>query len=173
MSVVLRTSLAPARVPTLSLAAGVAVAEALIDATGVDARLKWPNDVLIDGRKVAGLLLERHGDVVILGIGINVTRGAVPAALAAQATSIVGQGGCADREVILAAVVDAVTGWRARLERDGFDPVRARWTVLAAMLGQRVTVDGITGTALGLDADGALLLESAQGVVRLLAGEVT
>ena len=172
MSIVLRTSLPPARVPTLSIAAGVAVAEALAKGAGVDARLKWPNDVLVGGKKIAGVLLERHGDAVILGIGINVTPDAVPAALAALATSIAGEGGRADRDAVLAAVVDAVARWRARLERDGFAPVRERWMALAAMLGRQVTVDGVAGTALGLDVDGALLIETGAGPRRVLAGDV-
>jgi BirA family biotin operon repressor/biotin-[acetyl-CoA-carboxylase] ligase len=172
MSVILRTTLPPARLPTLSLAAGVAVAESLGAVAGIDARLKWPNDVLVHGRKIAGVLLERHGEAVILGIGINVTRDAVPAELAAQATSIEAEGARADRDAIVAAVAEAAARWRTRLETDGFDPVRARWTALAAMLGGRVTADGVAGTALGLDEDGALLIETASGPTRVLAGDV-
>jgi BirA family biotin operon repressor/biotin-[acetyl-CoA-carboxylase] ligase len=69
-------------------------------------------------------------------------------------------------------VLSAVTWWSARLEQEGFDPVRARWTALAAMLGTRVSVDGVAGTALGLDADGALVIEASTGVARVLAGDV-
>lgn len=172
LSVVVRTSLPAARLPTLSIAAGVAVAEALRAVSGLDARLKWPNDVLVGGRKIAGVLLERHGDVVILGIGINVTPEAVPAELAAQATSIASEGATPDREALLAAVLETVAGWRTRLERDGFEPLRARWTALAGMLGRRIAVDGIVGTAAGLDADGALLVETDAGPARVLAGDV-
>lgn len=172
MSVVLRTALPAARWPSLSIAAGVAVAEALIDVAGLDARLKWPNDVLVDGRKISGVLLERHGDAVILGIGVNVTRAAVPAELQGRATSIEGAGGHADREALLAAVLASVRRWRDRVERDGFEPVRARWTALAAMLGRRVTVDGVDGTARGIDHDGALLLETDAGTTRIVAGDM-
>ena len=180
MSIILRTSLPAARVATLSIAAGVAVAEALRDVAGVDARLKWPNDALVDGRKIAGVLLERHGEAVILGIGINVTRDAVPADLDALATSIERERNDAervDRDVVLQAVVDAVARWRGTLERDGFEPVRARWTALAMMLGRRVTVDGVAGIARGLDVDGALLIESEEPssrreVTRVVAGDV-
>ncbi len=171
-SMILRTALAPARLPTLSLAAGVAVAEALISTAGVDARLKWPNDVRVGARKIAGVLLERHGVAVLLGIGVNVAQRAVPAELAAHATSIAIEGGRADRDAILEAVLAAVAHWRARLEQEGFAPVRERWTALAAMLGGRVSVDGIVGTALGLDADGALLIETSTGTTRILAGDV-
>jgi BirA family biotin operon repressor/biotin-[acetyl-CoA-carboxylase] ligase len=172
LSVILRTTLPVAQMPTLSIAAGVAVAEALIASAGVEARLKWPNDVLVGGRKVAGVLLERHGDAVILGIGVNVAQTS-SRALAPQATSIAIEGGRPDREAILGAVLAAVATWRGRLEREGFEPVRARWTALASMVGRRVTADGKVGTALGLDDDGALLIDTATGAARVLAGDVT
>jgi BirA family biotin operon repressor/biotin-[acetyl-CoA-carboxylase] ligase len=171
LSVVLRTSLPLARLPTLSIAAGVAVAEALIEC-GVDVRLKWPNDVVVGGRKIAGVLLERHGDAVILGLGVNVAQTSVRSQLAAQATSVAIEGGRADRDAVLVAVLAAVTRWRARLEREGFEPVRARWTALASMLGRRVTADAVAGTAIGLDDDGALLVETEAGATRVLAGDV-
>jgi BirA family biotin operon repressor/biotin-[acetyl-CoA-carboxylase] ligase len=160
-----------ARLPTLSIAAGVAVAEALIEC-GVDARLKWPNDVVVGGRKIAGVLLERHGDAVILGLGVNVAQRSVRSQLAAQATSVAIEGGRADRDAVLAAVLAAVARWRGRLEREGFEPVRARWTALASMLGRRVTADAVAGTAIGLDDDGALLVETEAGATRVLAGDV-
>src|SRR6185295_4186783 len=167
VSVVLRTSLPPARLPTLSIAAGVAVAEALHAEAGLDARLKWPNDVLVGGRKIAGVLLERRGDAVILGIGINVTRDAIPSELAERATSIADEGGSPDREALL-----AIGRWRARLERDGFEPVRAQWMAQTGMLGRPVTVEGVAGTALGIDTDGALLVQTETGPTRVLAGDV-
>jgi BirA family biotin operon repressor/biotin-[acetyl-CoA-carboxylase] ligase len=172
VSIVLRTSLPLARVPTLSIAAGVAVAEALIESAGVEARLKWPNDVLVGGRKIAGVLLERHGDVVILGIGINVGQTFAEGDLTDRATSVRREGGRADRDAILAAVLAATVRWRARLEQEGFDQIRARWTALASTLGRRVTADTVVGTALGLDDDGALIVETDTGITRVLAGDV-
>jgi BirA family biotin operon repressor/biotin-[acetyl-CoA-carboxylase] ligase len=172
LSIVVRSSLPLARLPTLSLAAGVAVVDALAN-VGVDARLKWPNDALVGERKIAGILLERRGDVVVLGVGINVTSAAMPADVAARATSVAAEAGTADRDALLAALVAAFGRWRAVLEREGFEPVRRRWTERAAMLGRRVTVDGIEGTALGLDEDGALLVATAAGTTRVVAGDVT
>jgi BirA family biotin operon repressor/biotin-[acetyl-CoA-carboxylase] ligase len=156
----------------LSIAAGVAVAETLRAVAKLDARLKWPNDVLVGGRKIAGVLLERHGEAVILGIGINVTRDAVPLDLATQATSIAREGASPDREELLTALLDVVAVWRGRLEREGFDPIQAQWTALAGMLGRPVAVDGVAGTALGIDADGALLVQTEGGSTRILAGDV-
>jgi BirA family transcriptional regulator, biotin operon repressor / biotin---[acetyl-CoA-carboxylase] ligase len=171
VSVVVRSSLPVPRLPMLSLAAGVAVVDALED-VGVRARLKWPNDALVGGRKIAGILLERHGHAVVLGVGINVSPGAIPPDVAARATSVAGERGTADREVLLTALLAALTRWRTVLERDGFEPVRMGWTERAAGLGQRITVDGIEGTALGLDDDGALLVATPGGTRRVVAGDV-
>ena len=172
LSMVLRTSLPLAKVPLLSLAAGVAVAEALIAVGGVRARLKWPNDVLVGGRKIAGVLLERREPAVILGIGINVAPESVPPDMVEFATSVAQEGGHADREALLARVLDEVAAWRARLEGVGFEPVRARWTALASMLGRPIAVDGVAGTASGLDEDGALLLQADGRTLRIFAGDV-
>ena len=170
VSVITRPVLAPAQLPTLSLAAGVAVIDALA-AVGVTARLKWPNDALVDGRKIAGVLLERHGDAVVLGIGINVRHAAIPPVLAEHATSVAGEGGDADRERLLQALLRALDHWRATLECDGFEAVRARWSEVAT-LGQRVSVDGVAGVAAGIDHDGALLVATESGTARVIAGDV-
>ena len=90
-SIILRPRLQPARLPTLSLAAGVAVVEALERVTGLKPRLKWPNDVLVDGRKLAGILLESRigpSPLVVLGIGVNLAQRVFPADLAERATSV-------------------------------------------------------------------------------------
>ena len=170
LSVVVRTPLPAARVPLLSLAAAVGVAEALRGAGHVEARLKWPNDVHVDGRKIAGILLERRGDVVLLGIGVNVSQREFDADL--EATSLALAGGGSDRESVLAAVLAEVTRWRQRLEQDGFEVVRARWMALATTPGRQVRVESVVGTALGLDEDGALLIDDGTATVRVLAGDV-
>ena len=172
LSVILRSSLPAARLPLLSLASAVAVAEALIAVAGVDARLKWPNDVQVRGRKIAGILLERRGDAIVLGIGVNVMQPALVPELDAVATSIAREHGHTDREALLAEVLDRVGQWRARLEREGFTPLRARWTALATTPGRYVTAEGVSGVARGLDSDGALIIETAAGATRVLAGDV-
>lgn len=172
LSLVLRPRLLPDALPALSLATAVAVAEAIRATAGADARLKWPNDVLVGERKVAGILLEaRHEPdvVVVAGIGINLRPDAIPPALAARATCL---GAGVDREALLRAVLAAVDRWRRRLEAEGFEPVRARWLALSDAVGRRVERDGVAGLVVGLDADGALLVEDAGGVQRVRAGEV-
>ena len=171
MSVIMRTSAPGSRLPLLSLAAAVGVAEALQDVAGVDARLKWPNDVHVHERKIAGILLECRGNVVLLGVGVNVAQREVAADLAA--TSIALEGGHTDRDMLLCAVRAAIAHRRAQVEHGELCALRSRWTELATTLGRRVTVDGVTGMAQGLDDDGALLiLDETGATVRVLAGDV-
>ncbi len=181
-SIVLRPRLEPARLPGLSLAAGVAVAEALARAAGLSPRLKWPNDVLLGGRKIAGILLESRvsgagegGPVTaVLGIGINLGQRMFPADLGQRATSVwLASGRMVDRDVLLAALLNAVGEWRRRLEYRGFATVRARWRELSDTLGRTVTVDGVSGVAVDVDVDGALLVHDAEGRRhRVVAGDV-
>ena len=172
LSVILRSSLPAAQLPLLSLASAVAVAEALIAVAGVDARLKWPNDVQVRGRKIAGILLERRADAIVLGIGVNVMQPELVPELDAVTTSIARENGRTDREGLLSVVLDRVRQWRGRLEREGFAPVRARWTALATTPGRHVSAEGVTGVARGLDSDGALIIETDAGATRVLAGDV-
>ncbi|MEX2145660.1 MAG: biotin--[acetyl-CoA-carboxylase] ligase [Candidatus Rokuibacteriota bacterium] len=176
-SVVLYPRLAVASLGGLSFAAALAVAEALQSQTGLAPRLKWPNDVLVDRRKIAGILLESRATpapVVVVGFGINLTQTAFPPAIADRATSVALAGGRAtSAESLLDAVVRALGRWRSRLEVEGFEPLRRRWCVLADTLGRRVTIDGAEALAVDLDADGALLVERDGLRRRVVAGEVT
>ncbi|HEU4369938.1 MAG TPA: biotin--[acetyl-CoA-carboxylase] ligase [Methylomirabilota bacterium] len=177
-SIVLRPRLDPVRLPGLSLAAAVAVAEALTRTAGLTPRLKWPNDVLVGGRKIAGILLESRvtGEqaTTIIGVGVNLAQRVFPADLAQRATSVwLASGRVVDRDSLLAALLDALAEWRRRLERQGFAPVRTRWRALADTLGRPVTVDGVSGVAVDVDADGALVVADTDGRRRrVMAGEV-
>lgn len=162
-SIILRPRLVPAAWPLLSLAAAVAVARAIRRLAGIEARLKWPNDVMVGGRKLAGILLEsRTGErpVVVVGIGINVGQHRWPPDLEERATSVQEASGRAiDRETLLVAVIEELSTWRGRLEREGVAPVRAEWLALSDTIGRTVAVDGLRGVAIDLDATGALVLE--------------
>lgn len=181
-SILVRPSGPPARWGGYSLASALAVADALARVAGLGARLKWPNDVLVGGRKIAGILLESRlpaaggpggAGVIAVGIGVNLGQRAFPAGLAARATSVtVETGRVVERDAALTALLDAFDGWRARLEREGLAPVRERWLALADTIGRRVTVDGISGVAVDLDADGALVLEDGARRHRVVAGEL-
>lgn len=178
-TILVRPRLATAQWPAYSLVAAVAVAETLARTAALAARLKWPNDVLIAGRKIAGILLESRmvGDVpaavVAIGVGINLAQRAFPAALAARATSVaIETGRTVARDAMLGALLEAFDAWRARLEGEGMAPVRARWLALADTIGRRVSIDGVSGVAVDLDPDGALVLEGAGRRHRVTAGEV-
>jgi BirA family biotin operon repressor/biotin-[acetyl-CoA-carboxylase] ligase len=174
-TILVRPRVAPERWSVYSLASAVAVAEALAAATGIEARLKWPNDVLVRGRKIAGILLESRlpSLVIAVGIGINLAQRAFPAGLAARATSVMLETERpVERDAMLHALLEAFDAWRARLEADGPAPVRERWLALAETIGRRVSVDGVTGVAVDLDEDGALVLEDGPNRHRVVAGEV-
>ncbi|MBI1848327.1 MAG: biotin--[acetyl-CoA-carboxylase] ligase [Candidatus Rokubacteria bacterium] len=172
-SIVLRPALAPGRLPLLSYAAALAVGDALQRVAALPSRLKWPNDVRASGGKIAGILLEARGDrrpVTVVGIGINLAQRAFPAHLAG-ATSVARETGVVpDRDALLAALRDALETWRATLEREGFEPLRRTWLARAETIGRAVSVGGRTGMAVDLDSDGALVLETPQGVARVFAG---
>jgi BirA family biotin operon repressor/biotin-[acetyl-CoA-carboxylase] ligase len=185
MSVLVRPRGAPDRWGGYSLASALAVADALARVAGLSTRLKWPNDVLVAGRKIAGILLESRmpaagtagpaggAGVIAVGIGINLGQRAFPAGLAARATSVALETGRpVERDAALTAVLEAFDAWRARLEADGLAPIRARWLALADTIGRRVSVDGVSGVAVDLDPDGALVLQDGEHRHRVVAGEV-
>ncbi len=177
VSILLRPRLTPPRLPALSHVAAVAVAEALAAVAALAPRLKWPNDVLVGGRKIAGILLESRlsasAATTVLGVGVNLAQRVFPGALAATATSVALQtGSVVDRDVLLGALLDRFDAWRACLEGEGFPPVRQRWLALSETIGRRVTVDGLTGRAVDLDQDGALVLETPAGRRRVVAGTI-
>jgi BirA family biotin operon repressor/biotin-[acetyl-CoA-carboxylase] ligase len=172
VSVLLRPALPPSLRPLLSYAASVAVVGTL-GTLGLDARVKWPNDVLVAGRKVAGILLEAREGVVVVGVGLNVNQQRFPPELAARATSVALETGRAtDRGVVLATLLDELDRWRACLEREGFAPVRERWRAVSDTLGRGVRVADVAGVAVDLDASGALVVDAAGGRRRVVAGEL-
>ena len=175
-SIILRPRLPPARLPTLSLTAGVAVVEALERVTGLKPRLKWPNDVLVDGRKLAGILLESRigpSPLVVLGIGVNLAQRVFPADLAERATSVrLASGRRVDADVLLTAILESLDAWRTRLETEGWAPIRERWRALTETLGRRVSIDGVQGIAVDVDEDGALIVAEGDVRRRVVAGEV-
>jgi BirA family biotin operon repressor/biotin-[acetyl-CoA-carboxylase] ligase len=182
-SVVLRPDLPPSRAPELTLVASVAVCEALRQA-GVDARIKWPNDLLVSGRKIAGILTELAADPdqvhwVVLGVGVNVNARAedFPAEVRAEATSILlERGQAAPRALFAAACFTALEGWLDRHAEGGFPAIRKAWKGHSATLGREVAVRldarEIVGVAEDLDESGALLVRTESGVERILSGEV-
>ncbi|MEA2419947.1 MAG: BirA family transcriptional regulator [Thermoleophilaceae bacterium] len=151
---------------TLPLAAAVAVCEAL----PVEAQIKWPNDVWIEGRKVAGILVEARPQEgwAVLGIGLNVTTEELPAEL--EATSLLLAGAALSPDQALAALLEALRVWLPRPSSD----VLAAWRSRDALLGRAVRWSNGSkeGVAAGVDDSGALIVETVDGRVTLDAGEV-
>ncbi len=180
MSIVLRPRIPADLAPQLSLVAAVAVVEAL-DTAGMTAGIRWPNDVMAGERKICGLLPEavttREGALehVILGIGLNVNQRDFPASIRMLATSVrIETGRERAVEETRDAVLAALEGWCRRFVETGLDTVRPAWLARAQGIGRRArAADGREGVAVGLAADGALLLRTDGGeAVRVLAGEV-
>lgn len=163
---------------TLSLVAGVA-AYAAVEATapGISGlALKWPNDLLLRGDKLAGILLERRGDAVIVGIGVNLAQ--APQLPHRKTASLAAKGHAVERDTF-ADMLDTCWGHALRLWRSGgWDQLRADWIARAHPFGTALKVHGPDGDALhgtfaGLDPDGALQLQLAGGTRRTIhAGEV-
>jgi BirA family biotin operon repressor/biotin-[acetyl-CoA-carboxylase] ligase len=150
----------------LPLSAGVAVAEIV----GPDARVKWPNDVLVEGRKVAGILVEGRPQEAwaVVGIGVNVavTPDTFPPDLRDRAGTL----GLSTSEVepTLERLLDRLESWIAASEEEVLEAVRAR----DALLGRPLKWAGGEGTGAGIDGDGRLVVATAEGKVALEAGEV-
>ena len=182
-SLVLRPELPPQRAPELTLLAAVAVAETL-QGEGVEASIKWPNDLQVAGKKIAGILTELSAEAdrvhfVVLGIGVNLNAGPTdfPADVAEMATSAMRVlGHKVNRAAFLARLMKVLEHWLDLHEEQGFGPVRARWRVLSSTLGLEVLVKTerreLRGLAEDIDVDGALLLRTEDGLERVLAGDV-
>jgi BirA family transcriptional regulator, biotin operon repressor / biotin---[acetyl-CoA-carboxylase] ligase len=161
--------------PQLSLVGGLAAALAVEESLGLAAQIKWPNDVMVDRRKVAGVLAEAREGVVVLGIGINVnqTREQLPEdarVAAASLRTIDGRVRDRERELgSLLAHLDRLYGaWRA----GGLDAVYDDLGARDFLRGRRVSIDGVEGTAAMIVRDGRLEVATASGPVLVESGEV-
>lgn len=184
LSLILRPGCPPSRAAQLSFLPALALGDALAELlpAGPEIRFKWPNDVLLDGAKVAGILLEAEGTAearvrwVILGMGVNLrdhppdTETAATDVLAATGTALA-------PERALEALLAAIDRWRGRWEADGFAPLREAWLARAKGLGEPIRVrlprTTLQGRFAGLDHDGALLLDTGEATpIRIGAGDV-
>jgi BirA family transcriptional regulator, biotin operon repressor / biotin---[acetyl-CoA-carboxylase] ligase len=179
LSVLLRPTVPPARLGWLPLLAGVALAEAVRRIARIDAYLKWPNDLLLQGdRKTAGILAETADGAVVLGIGLNVTlrEEELPRP---DATSLALAGAeNTDRDPLLRALLRALADWYVRFAEHGGDPeasgLREAYIFHCGTIGRRVSVDlpggsVLEGQASGIDGDGRLQVTDRFGAVRTVA----
>lgn len=183
LSVILRPQLPPQRAAELTLLASVATCDACRQA-GVDAGIKWPNDVLVGGRKVAGILTELSAEPevvhwVVVGIGVNLNAGPddFPPGVREIATSLAeARGQPVPRALFAAALLASLEQWLDVHAADGFGPVREAWRERSVTLGREVRVESdgaeVAGVAEDVDASGALLVRTAGGVVRVVSGDV-
>ncbi len=179
VSVLLRPAGSPAAAPQLALVGGLAVADALAEAARVSARIRWPNDLLMDGRKVCGILAEASSDGagrlhhVILGIGVNLNQTAFPEPLTERATSlrlVTGRPHAA--ESVLAAVLAQLARRYAAWQAGGFGALRPAWLAQSMLPGQMVRLpDGGLGPAVDVGDDGVLLARAGDGrLLRIVSG---
>ena len=164
----------------LTLAAGVALAEAVERLTGLRADIKWPNDLLVGRRKLAGILAESApGGYVVLGYGLNVSAAAFPADLAQRATSLESElGRAVDRPAMCAETIAAIAGRYTDLVEGRFDAILDEWRRRAPSSRQRrvawETPSGpLSGVTAGIDEHGALLVRVADRVERIVGGVLT
>lgn len=181
MTLLLRPQLVTAQTSQIALLGGLAVLEGIQQASGLKPQLKWPNDVLLHGKKVAGVLAEaaftgNQLDYVVLGMGVNINSGPPPDLLTEYAaTSLAAEAGApCDREAIAQAILAA---FAQRYPQLGTPALAQAWSGHLAMRGQPVKVVGpaetVEGVLLDVRADGALILQLANGATHtVLAGDV-
>ena len=186
-SIILRPPIPPPTAPKITLLAGVAGANALARVSGLDARIKWPNDIFIRGKKVAGILSEMEAEgertqFIILGVGVNVNweKEEIPPSLREMATSLrVEAGKEFSRAVVAAELFEELEREYALFPKEGFSSrLQREWNRLSWVNQKWATITVMDkkfeGQVLGLDTDGALLLIDQEGNTRrFIAGDVS
>lgn len=184
LSVLLRPPILPAAAPQLTFLSAVAVCRTIEEIADLQPQVKWPNDILLGGRKVAGLLNEMSSETdrvhhVVLGIGVNLNmeRQDLPTQLRYPATSVAIEAGrSVSRLEFARTLLRCLDDLYAAYLKDGGRPLLTAWEAYCDWTGQMIEVDCqqhlIKGLMLGLDEDGALLVKTATGVERIWAGDV-
>lgn len=184
LSVILRPAVSPAEAPKMTLMAAVAMAEVLHTETEHHISIKWPNDILLGGKKLAGILTEISTemdaiDYVVIGLGLNVNMAAFPSEIRDKATSLLietGKTHC--RAALIRDFLKWFEGYYAWFRRSDFEPILERWRQFSNIAGRRITVETVgekySGTALDIDREGRLLVEDDKGQVhRIYSGDIT
>lgn len=186
LSIILKPELMPSQVVQIPLIAGVAVCKAIRKMTRLEPRIKWSNDILISGKKVAGILAEMSSEFdrvnfVILGIGVNVnTRGSTLAKLTGGiAASLAGKSSeCISRVQLVQSLLQEFEKIYIKFLSSGFNSIREEWKTYDGTIGSQVSVvDGgtnISGKAIDIDNDGFLLIKKANGEVKkVISGDIS
>jgi BirA family biotin operon repressor/biotin-[acetyl-CoA-carboxylase] ligase len=183
VSLLLRPPLPPMDMPQITLTTAVAAVRALQRAAGLRPSIKWPNDLLVDGKKVGGILTEMETEsdqirYLALGLGLNINNADFPPELAFTATSLfLAAGRTFSRVAILKAWLEEFESLYERFLARDFSRILAEWKTYAVTLGHKVQVRQgqhlIRGKAVDVDKDGALLVEQQEGlIIRVISGEI-
>lgn len=187
MSLILKPDLSPDQAPHITAIAAVAIRKALNRATGLDIGIKWPNDIIIDGKKVCGILTEMHADIdriyyVVVGIGINVnmTQEDLPVELSSTATSLrIALGRNLDRRQLIALIMEEIEEiYYTYLENRDFKQILDLCRQYSVTLNRPVKVIGrdtsFEGFAVDFDEDGSLLVKKEDGnIIKVMSGDVS
>lgn len=185
MSWVIKPNILPHESPPVTLVAALAVAKAIQKITSIQVDIKWPNDLLIDGKKLGGILTELQStpeqiEAIIVGIGLNVNHQLEDFEPSIQqfATSLaLHQETVINRPELLAEIAYQLEHAIQQFEAEGFAPFREQWTQHSQMIGKEITAqtvrETIEGVAVGINEYGALLVETSGGVIPLFSGDVT
>ena len=181
ISIILRPKLLPNETAKLTLLSAVAVSEAIRDIIGLLSYIKWPNDILINEKKVGGILTEMDAEMdivkfAVIGIGINVNTNR--SSLPDKATSLKEEKGKPiPRVELLKEILRKIESLYLLLQKEGFSPIIERWRELSSTLGRRVKIsyhkEYIEGEAIDVDLDGGLLIRNDTGFIeKIMAGDV-
>jgi BirA family biotin operon repressor/biotin-[acetyl-CoA-carboxylase] ligase len=185
LSVILKPKLPPARTPQITLTAAVALAETVQSFFGAPPAIKWPNDIMVGGKKLAGILTESSCDsnrvhFVVVGVGVNLNLPAdlLPEEIRGRATSLlILTNKTIDRTAFAGQLIQDLDRCYGELEDKGFPWIARRWESFFELRGRKVTVEMagrlLSGTAKGIDGEGALIVEEDGGArQRVIAGDV-
>jgi len=185
MSLILRPDIPPFKAPGLSICAGLALAQTILEMTGIEAKIKWPNDCLIEGKKVGGILLELSAELdrinfVIVGIGVNVNHSPTdfPKNLTQTATSIkIKLGKKVSRLLLLTSFLEEFERIYLDFRKNGLSPQGEMIKSFSSLLGKKVSIkfgkEKIEGVAENIDENGSLVVKTKKGKKVVTAGEVT
>jgi len=182
MSLILRPTLSPRNVAKLTLLVAVAVCEALRKVSGLDIKIKWPNDLLVHGKKLVGILTELSAEVdrvkfVVVGLGVNVN--APQKKLPDEGTSLkIETKKKFVRVDVIKEILRSLDAWYGLMKKEGFHPIFSQWKKYASMLKKKIFVrngeETIEGIALDLSEEGGLLVQKEDGkIIKILAGDIS
>ena len=183
-SLILRPTISPGEALKITMLTAVAVAETLLSLTQLEVKIKWPNDILVNGKKIGGILTEISAerdaiDYVVVGLGLNVNTRRFPDDIREKATSILIETGKRFSRVgFMRGYLKRYEEYYENCKRTGFEPFRKRWREHTDIIGHQIIVEAdgkkYVGEVLDINKDGALILKDSNGEShRILSGDVT